>query len=210
MDYPARFSVDTPERIANWRVLVHWLLIIPHAIIVEILRIVLNPVWFVTWLVAIFTGKIPDVLARFFVMFHRYENRLLAYVLVLTDVYPKAEWSYNDEDPGSYPATTDIEAQLTDRNRLTVLLRPILAIPAFIWYAFMFFVVAPFALLIMFFVLLFTGRWPAGFHRFMVAVINLQLRFFAYMNLLTDRYPPFTLNPDGPAAIAAPAGMSAQ
>ena len=37
--YPATFTFDPPERIANWRPLVHWLLAIPHFVILYGLRI---------------------------------------------------------------------------------------------------------------------------------------------------------------------------
>lgn len=33
MNYPVTVSVDTPDRIANWRPLVHWLLVIPHYLV---------------------------------------------------------------------------------------------------------------------------------------------------------------------------------
>ena len=36
-DYPANYQLDAPEKLANWRPLVHWLLDIPHLLIANVL-----------------------------------------------------------------------------------------------------------------------------------------------------------------------------
>ena len=193
MDYPAKFAVTTPEKVGRWRVLVHWLLIIPHLVIVIVLQSVGSALWTVSWLVGIFTGKMPEGVARAYVSYYRYVNRVSAYLFVLTNVYPPADWSSADADPGGYTATTNITVQLEGHNRMSILFRPILIIPAVIYFVVVK-VISIFALIIMFFVLLFTGRWPDGFRRFIVGVHNVELRFDVYLSFLTDRYPPFKLN----------------
>ena len=40
MSYPASLQINTPERIANWRPLVHWLLLIPHHVVLTVLAVV--------------------------------------------------------------------------------------------------------------------------------------------------------------------------
>jgi hypothetical protein len=49
--------------------------------------------------------------------------------------------------------------------------------------------------LIGFFAVLFTGRWPVGLRRFVLNVMRWYLRVQTYFLLLTDEYPPFTLEP---------------
>jgi hypothetical protein len=49
-------------------------------------------------------------------------------------------------------------------------------------------------LLIALFAVLFTGRWPAGLRHFTLGVLRWWLRVEAYLLLLTDEYPPFTLD----------------
>ena len=40
MSYPASLQINTPDRIANWRPLVHWLLLIPHYVVLYVLAVV--------------------------------------------------------------------------------------------------------------------------------------------------------------------------
>jgi Domain of unknown function (DUF4389) len=49
------------------------------------------------------------------------------------------------------------------------------------------------ALVIAFFAVLFTGRWPEGLRSFIVGVMRWGTRVSAYFLLLTDTYPPFSL-----------------
>jgi hypothetical protein len=51
-------------------------------------------------------------------------------------------------------------------------------------------------LVIAFFAVLFTGRWPAGLRHFTLAVLRCWLRVEAYLLPLTDEYPPFALDGD--------------
>jgi len=41
---------------------------------------------------------------------------------------------------------------------------------------------------------LFTGRWPAGLRHFTLGVLRWWLRVETYLLLMTDQYPPFTLD----------------
>jgi hypothetical protein len=86
----------------------------------------------------------------------------------------------------------DVTPQLEDRNRLTVGLRFLWIIPSLLFTCLVGFV-AWFAVLIAFFAVLFTGRWPEGIHRFVVGTARLVLRVNAYGRLLVDDYPPFSI-----------------
>jgi len=68
-----------------------------------------------------------------------------------------------------------------------------LAIPHYIVLFFLF-IAAVFVVIITWFAILFTGRYPKGFFDFVVGVMRWSLRVSAYAILLTtDKYPPFTL-----------------
>ena len=192
--YPATFSFDAPERIANWRPLVHWLLAIPHLVIVYVLETVADVIAVISWFVIVFTGRLPAGLADFQAMFMRYALRTATYFGFLREEYPPFTFTATHLDPGDDPRVrAEFVPQLEGRNRLTVAFRLILAIPHFIVLPLLGIAVF-FVGVITFFAVLFTGRWPDGLRNFVLGVGRWWLRFQAYLLLLTDEYPPFTMD----------------
>jgi hypothetical protein len=89
----------------------------------------------------------------------------------------------------SYPVGFEMD-YVKRRSRLTTFFRYILAIPQFVFawfYAIAFYVV----LVIAWFALLFTGRWPRGLYGFAGGFLRYITRFSAYFFLGVDKYPPF-------------------
>jgi len=211
MTYPADLRVDAPLAVANWRPLVHWLLGIPHLIIANVLSNVASVLAFVSWFIILFTGQLPQGIADFQCMILRYEARAYSYALWLREDYPPFEFDLTADDPGTDPVHLDLRPQLEARNRLTVGLRFLWIIPIAIFTGLVG-IVALVALVIAFFAVLFTGRWPEGIHRFVVNAARLVLRLNAYGRLLVDDYPPFALGEGGggraPVTPPAPAGPS--
>ncbi len=81
-----------------------------------------------------------------------------------------------------------------DLNRWLPLVKWFLAIPHFIVLAFLA-IGAFFVVIIAWFAILFTGRYPKGLFDYVVGVGRWGLRVYAYAFLLvTDRYPPFSLS----------------
>jgi len=190
MTYPATFTFDPPEKVANWRPLVQWLLAIPHFIVGYILYIVASICWLISWLAIVITGKLPQGLANFTCMSNRYEVRVMAYVGFLHAEYPPFDFTTSAADPGGQPVRVDFEPALTDRSRVTVFLRIIWAIPAMIFF-YIIMVIAEILWFLAFFVVLLTGKWPTGLLNFVQSAMRVSTRFTAYMTLLTDEYPPF-------------------
>lgn len=102
---------------------------------------------------------------------------------------------------GSYPASLDVDPPQM-QNRLSVLLRILYAIPLFIMAAVLG-VVAYVMTIIAWFVVLFTGKYPAGMASFVANAIGFGARTTGYMYLLTDKYPAFALEGDSSYAIRA-------
>jgi hypothetical protein len=193
-DYPATLTFDPPEKVANWRPLVNWLLAIPHFIILYGLQILSEVVAFVSWFVILFTGSLPEGFANIQAMYVRYELRTYSFALFLREEYPPFAFTMSPGDGGEDPRLrVDFVPQLTDRNRLTVAFRIILVIPHAIVLAAL--AIAAFVVsVIAFFAVLFTGTWPEGMRDFVLNVARWYLRVEAYWLLLTDEYPPFALN----------------
>jgi hypothetical protein len=89
-----------------------------------------------------------------------------------------------------------------ERSRLTTFFRHLLALPHFL-VAIVYGIGALVAAVIAWFALLFTGRYPEGLYNFNAGVVRWSGRLTAYLDLLTDAYPPFDLgeHPEYPIRI---------
>ena len=222
MSYPATFNVNTPDRVANWRPIVQWLLAIPHYIVLIVLSILSGLVGIAAWLAVVFTGRLPSGIAGFQAMVTRYGVRTFAYAFFLTDQYPPFDFTTSTADPGGHASSVSFSPSLEGRNRLMVLFRfvvPIsvisnlstneVSIAGWLWiaaiilaitlipssvYTVIVGIVAFVCAVLGFFAVLFTGRWPSGLHRLVVGSFLVDVRFSAYAALLTDEHPPFSIN----------------
>lgn len=137
------------------------------------------------WFMIVFTGRHHGALWRFGAMFLRWRFRVMAYVMLLRDEYPP----FGD---GDYPATVDIPEPAGERDRVTVLVRLILVLPHLFVLALLQLLWA-FSTAVSWFVILFTGRYPETLYGFALGVLAWVARVEAYVLLLRDEYPPFTL-----------------
>ena len=97
--------------------------------------------------------------------------------------------------PAGYPVRA--EAQRQERyHRFLPLVKWLLALPHYIVLLFLLIGVF-FAKIVAFFAVLFTGRYPEGVFDFVTGVLRWGWRVTAYVSLLTDRYPPFSLDSEG-------------
>jgi hypothetical protein len=90
----------------------------------------------------------------------------------------------------------------TELNRWLPLVKWLLAFPHYIA---LFFVAigAFFVHIFAFFAVLFTGRYPRGAFDYVVGTLRWTYRVAAYVHLMTDRYPPFTLQDDASYPLRA-------
>lgn len=93
-----------------------------------------------------------------------------------------------------YSVSVDVDPPAA-QNRLSVLLRIIFAIPA-LFVAGIVFLVAEILSLITWIIILVTGSFPAGMHRFTGGSLRWYMRALGYGLLLTDRYPAFSTDDD--------------
>jgi hypothetical protein len=205
--YPATFRFDSPEKVANWRPVVNWLLAIPHFLILWPMRTLSQVCGLISWVAILFTGRLPAGLADAQAMYLRYTLRTWSFAGFLREEYPPFSFSPTPGDPGDdRRALVAVQPDLGERNRVTAFFRIILAIPHILLVALL-----EIALLVVaiigFFAVLFTGRWPVALREFALGVARWWLRVQAYVLLLTDEYPPFAFDDLGgtaPQAVTAP------
>jgi hypothetical protein len=187
-DYPVGFDVEYPGRLSRWRIFVKWLLAIPHLIIVYLLLAVAGVLQFIAFFAILFTKKWPRGLFDFTVQIYRWSFNTTAYaILLLRDEYPPFSG-----DAGEYPLVLEVEYR-EDLSRWQIFVKWLLVIPHLIILTVLFIGVF-FAVIIAFFAILFTGRYPRGIFEFVVGTMRWMIRVQAYSHwLMTDRYPPFSL-----------------
>ena len=201
-DYPVRFEVDYPERLGRVSTVFRIILYIPIAIFLALVGgqafsygdvgdatstglaggggIVLA-----IWATVIVRQYVPRWLFDFQVALMRFQARAYGYLALLTDRFPAFE--------GEYPISFDV--RYPDKlNRWKVAIWKIItSIPHIIILIFLY-VAAFVVVVIAWFAILFTGRYPQGLHTFVAGVFRWSLRVQAYIFSLTDEYPPFSLD----------------
>lgn len=185
-DYPLRFDVEYPENLSRLLIFVKWLLAIPHFLIVYVLGAIAYICTFIAFFTILFTEKYPRGLFDFVVNTQRWNANVGAYYGLLRDEYPPFSW-----DPGQYPVTYEVD--YPERlNRFLPFIKWLLAIPHFIALIVLW-VIATVIYIIAFFAILFTGSFPRGMFDFIVGMTRWSYRVNAYLYLLTDAYPPFSM-----------------
>jgi len=92
-----------------------------------------------------------------------------------------------------YPVTFRAD-YVEKRSRLTTFFRLILAIPHFI-VVYFYGIAAGVVVIVSWFALLFTGRYPRGMYDFVAGWLRYSTRVYGYGLLLADEYPPFSGDP---------------
>jgi len=169
-------------------------IVIPHAFLLFFVSIWASILSFIAWWVVLFTGKYPESFYEFQVKMIRWSIRLQARVSNLSDGYPAFGMNGTDD--------------LTqfDMNYPEKLSRGLLLLRTFFWpiyvgiphgFILIFRTIASaFLQFLAWWVVLFTGNYPASWHEFNVGTIRWATRVNTYISFLTDDYPPFTGAPD--------------
>lgn len=205
--YPARLEVDYPEQHDRVTTFFRIFTFIPIAIVIGALTAgatqtvyersgeavrhtsggITAGLFIATMLMIVFRQRYPRWWFDFALELTRFGTRVCAYLALLTDQYPSTVEEQNVHIQLDYP---EVERDL---NRGLPLVKWLLAIPHFVVLVVLF-VGAVFAVIIAWFAILFTGRYPRGLFDYVVGVGRWWLRVQAYATLLvTDRYPPFSL-----------------
>jgi hypothetical protein len=206
--YGARLDIDYPEELDRLTTFLRLIWIIPILVILGLLSATGNEtvvtetgeqvrstgggisggLWAATVLMIVFRVKYPRWWFDFAREFTRFEFRVGAYLGLLTDRYPSTDEEQAVHLEIDYP---DVERDL---SRWLPLVKWLLAIPHYIVLVVLWIVVV-IAIVVAWFAILITGRYPRALFDFVVGVARWSLRVQAYAFLLvTDQYPPFSLN----------------
>jgi hypothetical protein len=212
--YPARLQIDYPEKFSRIKSFFRIFTIIPIAIILGLIAGASEQVHYTTYvnqagevvrtsrdttggiaggiflalvLLIVFRQRYPRWWFDFSRELTRFASRFVAYLMLLTDQYPSTV------EEQSVHLDIDYADAKNELNRWMPLIKWFLAVPHYIVLGFLA-IGAIFAVLIAWFAILFTGRYPRSLFDYMVGVARWGLRVNAFAFLLvTDHYPPFSL-----------------
>jgi Domain of unknown function (DUF4389) len=189
--YPVTAGLNSGSQIARWRVIGNYIMAIPHFIVLYVLQIVAQICMLIAWFAILFTGRIPGGLADFIAGVQRYGWRVFSFAFFLREPYPSFSLPTGYADPGDDPAWLQI-SPAERYSRLAVFFRFILIIPQAL-FGIVLGIALWVCLVIAWFAVLITGRWPEGLRSFVVRVVFWSIRVNAWYSLLADPYPPFTV-----------------
>ena len=183
--YAARLDIDYPGRLNRLTPFFLPILMIPIAIIVSLLS---TGLWFATLLMIVFRVKYPRWWFDFARELARFNTRVGAYAALLTDAYPSTTKDQAVHLDIDYPEVGK------DLNRWMPLVKWLLAIPHYVILIILW-LFALVAIVVAWFAILITGRYPRGLFNYVVGLLRWSIRVSAYMYLLvTDEYPPFGMS----------------
>ncbi|MXY69279.1 MAG: DUF4389 domain-containing protein [Acidobacteriia bacterium] len=205
-EYAARLEVDYPQRLDRLTTLFRIVLAIPIVFIAALLSAsgsetlkdasgetvtvagsTIGSIIFATALMILFRKRYPRWWFDFLRELTRFHGRVFAYLALLTDHYPSTVDEQGVHLEIDYP---DAEHDL---NRWLPLIKWLLVLPHLVVLAFLG-ILAFASVIVAWFSILLTGRYPGSLFEFVVGVWRWGLRVYAYAFLLvTDQYPPFSV-----------------
>jgi hypothetical protein len=186
--YPVHYEADYPAGgIARWRCFFQWLLAYPQLFVLFFVGIGALFAFLGAWFAILFTRRYPPGIFNFLVGALRWGARVNGYTYLMTEQYPPFSL---DDSP--YAIRVQVEYPEAGIARWRPFLHYLMALPHifilyFLWFG------AFIALIGAWFVILFTRQYPPGIFNFVNGVLRWQLRVQAYVLLMTEQYPPFSL-----------------
>ena len=140
----------------------------------------------VSWFTILISREHIAGIRAYTTFYVRWRVRALSYLMLLQDQYPPL-------GDAVYPSSVTIVDPERARDRLSVGLRIVLAIPHFIVLVFLMtaFWMTTIAAWI---AIVISGRYPKGLYEFGVGALQWLVRVEAYLLLLIDEYPPFSFD----------------
>jgi len=189
-DYPGddplmSFEIAYPESLSRWMLFVKWLLVIPHLVVFLLLGVAFFVAVGIAWLAILITGRIPRGIWNFELQYMRRSANLTTFATTYQrDEYPPF---------GNAPYAARLDLEYPERlSRWKIFFKWLLVIPNLVVLAFVL-VAALVAVVVAWVLILITGKYPRALFDFVTGAYRWGHRFGAYFYLMTDRYPPFSL-----------------
>ncbi len=190
------FAEPAPQN--RLTVLVRIILAIPHLVVLWALGIAAEVVVIICWFAALVLGRLPVGLGEFLSGYLRWLVRVQGYLFLLTDRYPPFELGEAD-----YPV--QILVRPGPLNRLAVLFRIILAIPAALLSSLVVLGMETIVMFVTWLIVLIAGQMPRPLYEAIAAGQRYYFRYTGYLFLLTGSYPWGLFGDQPDQAYPAPA-----
>lgn len=194
-----KFNIRHQDRYSRGELILRtflgWLYIaIPHGFLLFFAGLWGLILSFLAFWAVLFTGKYPRKFFDFQVGLCQWSTRLNARLYNLSDGYPPFGLHKNDE-------AIELEIPYPEKlSRGLLILRILFGwIYVLIPHGFILFfrgIATAVVMIIAWFIVLFTGRYPASMHAFVTGTLRWGMRINLYMSFMTDNYPPFSGKPD--------------
>jgi len=200
LPYPVSFDVEGPAEVSRLSTFFRIILLLPVLIFVGIIIIaVTGGLWggliLAHWITVLVRGRPVGWICRAIVAIQRFALRAFTYFFLITDKYPPFE--------GDWSASFEVDQTERIQRKQLVIWKTLASIPHVFALVVLWFAVIV-CIVISWFAILFTGRFPLGLRGFIVGWMRWGARVGAYWMSLRDEYPPFSLSAD-----ASPASSTA-
>jgi len=188
--HPVRLVVNDDLRRSRLTVFFRIILAIPHFVVVTLWAVLAVLVAIAGWFAALFGGRLPDGIHAFQARFLRYATHVSAYLYLVADPFPAFS---GDRE---YPVDLEVDGP-ADQNRWTIGFRIVLAIPALLIASVLSNLLEILAFVGWFYALA-TGRMSRGIRDLSAYCLRYSMQAYAYVLLLTGRYPSLSGGPIEP------------
>ena len=193
--YEADYAGEGRNRLTTF---LRYIVAIPWLIVAGLYGFVASIAVVIAWFALVFTGRYPEGLYNFIAGYVRFNSRANAFIYLLTDEYPP----FNGDENPSYPVRIGIPAPLPEYSRGKAAFRLIVGIPV-ILLAYVQSLIALVISVIAWFAIVFTGKMSEGLFDPLRSALAYTTRATAYFGLLTEDWPPFSLEESSVGAQAA-------
>jgi hypothetical protein len=195
ISYEADAALDGRNRLTTF---FRGIVAIPWQIVQYLYGIAAQIAAIIAWFAIVFTGRYPEGVYNFNAGFLRMSTRTNSFYYLLSDEWPP----FGGEEAPGYPVRVGVAPPLDMYSRLKTGLRFLFGIPVLLL-AIVQGVILFVCVIVAWFAILFTGKLSEGLFNPMKSANAYLTRAGAYFMLMTEDWPPFSMEESG----AAPAGQ---